>query len=187
MAISHADHSHPNTPAARARCRKELGLSTKTVTVNLTPERKLAEQAGIVKPAQMAVVPRKRGDGGVVKGTKAAAPKNVKRKNALIRHIHDLADMPKILAYGVKLAWAADLEVRVGDRFREDEARVVINADKGEIALVWKDKNLHGLTAIWVRNWDSSVQYKVDSVQYALEICAHDSDAWDEYGNLRNA
>jgi hypothetical protein len=179
MAISHADHDHPNTPAARAKCRRELDNTHLSYE---NPMRKLAEQAGVVKPAKMTVVPRKRGDGGVVKGMKAG--RTLKRENTRIKAEGDLADMPRMLAYGVRLAWAADLDVVVGDRFNEAERRVVIKADKGEISLVWRESNPEGISKIWVRNYDSSRQFVVDGVQHALEVCAYDSEAWDEFGNL---
>jgi hypothetical protein len=175
MAISHKDHNHPNTPAARAACRKALNEGNEVATTSGT---------FVGKPATMTVVPRKRGDGGVVKGMKAAAPKNVKRTNTHIKAEHDLADMPRILAYGVRLAWAADLDVTVGERFNEAEKRILIHADRAEIALVWRESNPNGVNAIFVRNWDSSVTFKVDSIQHALEVSAHDSEAWDDNGNL---
>lgn len=175
MAISHADHNHPNTPAARAACRKRMAAGQ-------SPRDESAERAlAGVKPAKMTVVPRKRGDGGVVKGLKESA---TKRPNTHLRTIGDLADVPAMLAYGVRLAWAADLDVIVGDKFNDTEARIVIKADRGEIALTWRVATPNGIHAIWVRNYDSSRQFKVDSVQHALEVCAHDSEAWDANGNL---
>ena len=218
MAISHKDHDHPNTPAARARCRKEMsGQVDKSWAGHLgRAERAHAEAAGLVKPRkarishkncnhaetsaanaqcrsdrefatrtvrppEVTVVPRRRGDGGVVQGLK-----NSKRPNTHLRADHDLADVPRMLAYGCRLAWAADLDVLVGDRFNDEEARIVIKADKGEISLVWRDKRPDGIWKIWVRNHDSSKQYPVESVQEALEIMAFDSEAWDEFGNLIN-
>jgi len=46
--------------------------------------------------------------------------------------------------------------------------------------------NRHGVHAIWVRNWDSSRQFKVNSVAEAFMV-SEDRDLWDEYGNLRTA
>lgn len=182
MAISHADHNHPNTPAARAACRKRMAAGQ-------SPRDESAERAlaGIVKPAQLTVVPRTRGDGGVVKGLKATAPKTstkaLKRTNTHIRADHDLADVPRMLAYGVRLAWAADWDVLVGDRFNVEEARIVIKGDLADISLVWKDSNPEGLNAIWIRHQDSSKQFKVESVQHAIEL-AQTHEVWDEFGNL---
>lgn len=192
MAISHADHNHPNTPAARAACRKRIGNGQSPLdasaeralgTVKVSAERALAESAGLVKAPQMTVVPRKRGDGGVVKGMKAAAPKNTKRANSLIKNESDMGDVPHALAHGIREAWARDLDVRVGDRFRDDEARIVIQNEVGEIALVWKVTNPHGVHAIFVRNFDSSRTFKVNSVRQAFEV-TETWDAWDVHGNL---
>lgn len=176
MAISHADHDHPNTSAARAACRKALSKDG-VYDWKASPERKLAEEAGIVKPATWHVKP---------KGKTPAAVKNMKRINTLIKNDSDMADVPRALAHGIREAWARDLDVKVGDRFRHDEARVVIQAELGEIALVWKDSNMHGVHAIWVRNWDSSKAFKVNSVAEAFTV-TEDRDLWDEFGNLRTA
>lgn len=180
MAISHADHGHPNTPAARAACRKRLADGQSPLDVSA--ERALAEAAGIVKkatskPATWNVVP---------KGKKPVALKTTKRTNTLIKTVADMADVPRALAHGIREAWARDLDVKVGDRFREDEARVVIQAELGEISLVWKDSNVHGVHAIFVRNWDSSKTFKVQSVSEAFAVM-EDRDMWDEFGNLRTA
>lgn len=163
MAISHADHDHPNTPAARAKCRKEMAKGT-------TPP--------ATKPATWHVKPKGK--------QPVALSKNVKRTNTLIKNVADLADVPRALAHGIREAWARDLDVRVGDRFREDEARITIQAELGEIALVWKANNVHGVNAIWVRNWDSSKAFKVNSVAEAF-IVTEDREMWDEHGNLRMA
>jgi len=180
MAISHADHDHPNTPAARAKCRARLANGQSPL--DKSAERALAEAAGVVKasekkPATWNVVP---------KGKVPAAAKNTKRTNTLIKNRSDLADVPHALVHGIEEAWARDLDVRVGDRFRDDEARITIQADLAEIALVWKVANPHGVSAIWVRNWDSSKAFKVNSVAEAFTV-AETRELWDEYGNLRTA
>src|ERR1044072_2622114 len=124
--ISHKNCNHAETSAANAQCRSDREFATRTV-----------------RPPEVAVVPRRRGDGGVVQGLK-----NSKRPNTLLRADHDLADGPRMLAYGCRLAWAADLDVLVGDRFNDEEARIVIKADKGEISLVWRDKRPDGIWKI---------------------------------------
>ena len=176
MAISHKDHDHPNTPAARAKCRKAMEKSG--TPIKISAERALAEAAGVVKSTKMTVVPRRRGDGGVVRGMK-----NVKRTNTLIKAEYDLADVPAMLAYGVRMAWDADLDVKVGERFNDEEKRLVIQHEVAEIALVWRDKRPDGIWAIFVRNYDSSRTFKVESVQQAFEVAAT-WDAWDGRGNL---
>lgn len=50
MAISHANCTHPRTPAGRSACRRMNG-SISVPAVN--PVRELAEAAGIVKPIKM--------------------------------------------------------------------------------------------------------------------------------------
>lgn len=175
MAISHKDHDHPNTPAARAKCRARLSAGQSPL--DKSAERALAEAADVVKPATWHVKP---------KGKQPTALKNNKRTNSLVKNRSDLADVPHGLVHGIEEAWARDLDVRVGDRFRDDEARITIQADLAEIALVWKVTNPHGVSAIWVRNWDSSKQFKVTSIAEAFAV-AETRDLWDEYGNLRTA
>lgn len=195
MAISHKDHDHPNTPAARATCRKATAKIEEGTTARHSDVLR-----DVLKPAQVTVVPRTRGDGGVVKGMVAAKPtsiandiqfqhgrKDVKRPNSLIKNVSDLADMPKMLAYAVRLGWDQDWDVKVGDRFREDEKRIEVHGDKGIVSLVWRDKRPDGIWKIWVRNFDSSKQYTVESAQEAIEIMRFDSDRWDQYGNLKTA
>jgi hypothetical protein len=176
MAISHKDHNHPNTPQARAACRK---LYAANDAVNTLPHVAAVNEAvkQAAKPATWHIKP---------KGKQPAALKNTKRANTLIKNTADLADVPHGLVYGIKEAWARDLDVRVGDKFRDDEARVVIQADLCEISLVWKVTNPHGVSAVWVRNWDSSKAFRVTSIAEAFSV-SETRDLWDEFGNLRIA
>lgn len=182
MAISHADHDHPNTPAARAKCRKAMG-ATPGVSFKDNAVRKLAEQAGVVKPPQMTVVPRRRGDGGVVKGMQATEPKAAVRRlkvaGVLITRIGDLADVPAVLATEVRRAWKLDWTVQAGHPFNDDERRIVITGPKAEIALVW-DSN--GRTGTFVRRHDSSITRRLDTPDEAFDAADTD-DAWDGHGN----
>lgn len=180
MAISHKDHDHPNTPAARAACRKQMAKGDVPLTGNPVPQTIAENLTGAIKgkPATWHVTPRK--------SKVPAALKNNKKPNARIKDRTDLADVPHGLVHGIEEAWARDLDVRVGDRFRDDEARVVINAMMCEIALVWKVTNPHGVSAIWVRNNNSSKAFKVSSIAEAFTV-SESPDLWDEYGNLRTA
>jgi hypothetical protein len=181
MAINHADHDHPNTPAARAKCRKRMGNGQ--APLNASAERTLAEAAGIVKKAtQMTVVPRKRGDGGVVRGMKAAGPGNLKKPGTHLRTIGDLPDVPRMLAYGARLGWAADWDVIVGEPFNDTEARITIKGDQADIAMVWRPSMPDGVWGVFIRNWNSSKTYRVSSVQEAFDAAAT-QDAWDHHGN----
>jgi len=193
MAISHKDHDHPNTPAARAACRKRMAKGQSPLDAPteraLNPMR---EEAGImpVRHSQEEIekIDRRRGAVWTVKPkvNNRGALKSTKRINSLIKNRSDMADVPRALVHGIEEAWARDLDVRVGDRFRDDEARVVIQAELGEISLVWKVTNPHGINAIFVRNWDSSRIFKVNSVAEAFTV-TEDRDMWDEFGNLRTA
>lgn len=179
MAINHAGHDHPATPAARAACRKRMSNGQ-------SPRDESAERAlaGITTtPAQMTVVPRTRGDGGVVRGAKRAKPStvNVKRTNTQIKSIGDLADVPRMLAYGVRLAWANEWTVRVGEQFNDTERRIVIDGPVAEIALVWRPSLPDGVWGVFVRK--TSITHRVSDVQTAFAMAAN-ADAWTDGGHL---
>jgi hypothetical protein len=152
MPISHVDHDHPNTPAGRAKCRKDM--SNLTVTVD---SGKIVS-SGLPKPAKVTVVPRKRGDGGVVRGMKAARPSgNLKRPGTRLRTIGDLPDVPRMLAYCARLAWAEGWEVTVGEPFNDIEANLLIKGTIVEIRCIWRHTLKDGIWALHLRRHGSSV------------------------------
>lgn len=185
MAISHADHDHPNTPAARAACRKRMtdGRSP----LNASAERALGGIGRVISDADEArldgalvdgVHPRRAAKITVAKspGTKglreaAEAVKTRKRENAKITTIGDLADMPKMLAYAVRLAWAADLEVVTGAPFNDTEANIVIKGPAAHITCIWRSAQPHGIYAMRIRPVDSSKGAgEATSAQQAVDI-----------------
>jgi hypothetical protein len=132
--------------------------------------RKLAEQAGIVKPAKIVSVQpigARRGPKGPMRGAT-----NIKKPGTVLRTIGDLPDVPRMLAYGARLAWANDWEVKVGEPFNDNEARIVINAPAGEIALVWRPSLPDGVWGVFFRAGYNSVTTRCDSVQEAFELGA---------------
>lgn len=164
MAISHADHNHPNTPAARAACRKATAINAEG---GLT-----AVQAKVMKAAGLNVVARKRGDGGVVKAT-AAAVKNHKKPGTQLRTIGDLPDVPRMLAHGARLAWDRGWTVTVGHQFNDSEARLVIAGPVAEIALVWKPSMPSGVWGVFLRENGSSITKRMDvAMEYVFRMAA---------------
>lgn len=149
MAISHADHDHPNTPAARAACRKTMGATGAPVGA----VRKLAEDAGIVRPAKITVA-KSPGTKGLREAAEAVRTR--KRENTKIKSIGDLTDVPAMLAYAVRLAWAADLEVVAGHPFNDTEANIVIKGPAAHITCIWRVAQPHGIYAMRVRPVNSS-------------------------------
>ena len=170
MAISHTDHDHPNTPAARAACRKAMGATG--APGKTSAERALAEAAGIVKKsAKLTVVPRTRGDGGVVKGLKASKSPAGK----FIRMQADIpADCPMPLHYAITAAWEKGWDVIEGYKLKVDENRILISGDIAQVSVVW---NPVGGCAVFVRKMNSSVTHRADSAQAAIGIAAGD-DEW---------
>ena len=157
MAISHKDHDHPNTPAARAACRKRMNAGQ-------SPRDEATERAlsfdPFAKPAKLSVVPRKRRDGGVVSGLQATAPKavsgNLKRAGTPLRTIADLPDVPQMLAYAARLAWAEGWDVFTGYKFNDEEATIRIVGLKAEITCIWRVTQPHGIWAMHLRRLDES-------------------------------
>lgn len=214
MAISHKDHDHPNTPAARATCRKAMNANCTcgdadmdtlihSRTCPMSPntedhkigriissddEARLAD--GLVdgvhprRAAKVTVVPRTRGDGGVVKGMRATEPKAATRRlkvsGTKIKSIGDLADVPAVLAPAIRVAWDVSWDVVAGTPFNDDERRVIVHAPIAEVAMVW-DSN--GRTAYFVRNWNSSVTFRVKGAMEAFDV-ANDASRWTAAGNL---
>lgn len=180
MAISHADHDHPNTPAARAKCRKgQSGTPVPSGVLIGKSERKLAEAAGLVKPKTVI--------GGVTpkKGPKGPrGSENLKRPGTHLRTIGDLPDVPRMLAYGARLAWANDWEVVVGEPFNDNEARILIGGVVAQISMVWRPSMPDGVWGVFVRHCHSSITHRVSSVQEAFEAAATE-DAWDGHGGYR--
>lgn len=163
MPISHADHDHPNTTAARTACRKAMAATGAPVGA----VRKLAEQAGLVTPARMTVVPRTRGDGGVVKGMKAAAGRLLKTPANLP------ATLPAELRNAVSIAWREGCGVVEGYRLNDAEQRILIGGTVAQVALIWAED---GRCAISVRSITSSISHRVNSAQRAMDLALGNDD-----------
>jgi hypothetical protein len=130
-----------------------------------------------VKPAQVTVVPRKRGDGGVIRGMKDAAPKRVIKTPAggMIRTPADIpADCPQALHYAITAAWDKGWEVVEGYKLKEDENRILIGGKIAQVSVVW---TAAGRTSIFVRRLNSSITHRADSAQVAIWL-ASGEDEW---------
>lgn len=183
MAISHADHNHPNTPAARAACRKALNNGDEVATT---------DGKWVGKPAQMTVVPRKRGDGGVVKGMIAAKPDGdqgvVKARKAKayerpIRTVGDLpADIPVTMASTALAAVKLGYPVVEGMRLNDGETRILIGGPVAQVSLVF---NAGGDSGVFVRSLTSSVTHRCDSGPQAMALASGDEEwPWVAGGKL---
>jgi hypothetical protein len=178
MAINHADHDHANTPAARAKCRKAMASDVVRLDTGTDPSTGESGSEFVRKPRTVigGVVPKKGPKG--LRGSN-----NLKKPGTHLRTIGDLPDVPRMLAYGARLAWANDWEVVVGEPFNDNEARILIGGKVAQVSMVWRPSVPDGVWGIFVRHTHSSVTHKVASVQEAFELAATD-DAWDIHGNL---
>lgn len=175
MAISHADHDHPNTPAARAACRKAMAINAEG---GLSAVQARLVDGAVTKAAKVTVVPRTRGDGGVVKGMIAAQPvvkgTKVKAYETPIRTAGDLpADIPPHLVRTIEAAWEAGLPVVKGMRLNDAETRILIGGKLAQVALVFNGAANSG---VFVRSLTSSVTHRVDSGPQALALASGDED-----------
>jgi hypothetical protein len=170
MAISHANHDHPNTPAARAACRKRMAAGS-------SPRDEATERAlafdPFAKSPQMTVVPRRRGDGGVVQGMKAARPQK-RAEERFIRTDADVpADLPRPLLYAIKAAWRRGWDVIDGYPLNDAERRILVGGVVAQVSLVW---NAGGDSGVFVRKLTSSVTHRCDSAQQAVWIASGEDD-----------
>jgi hypothetical protein len=163
MAISHAGHDHPNTTAARTACRKAMAVQPHDASTGTTP---------VPKPAKVKSITTIGGK----RRTPVAATGNIKKPRTQLRTIGDLPDVPRMLAYGARLAWANDWPVYVGTPFNDTEARIEIHAPAGEISLVWRPSLPNGVWGVFWRPGYNSITHRVDSIQGAFAMAADDTN-----------
>lgn len=153
MAMSHANCTHPRTPAGRAACRK-LGVHLATVAApDVTPEIKITGPVARRMARTAAKV-------DAARTTPKLSAKNMKKTGTHLRTEADMADMPRLLGHGVRVAWARGMSVTVGPVFREDERIVVAHGTHAMVYMTWRPgTELHRIstlpnnTSVWtVRN-----------------------------------
>lgn len=131
MAISHADHDHPATPAARAACRKAMA-DGKLVNFNII-------QTDATKPHTRGVrlVGVAKANG---RGFRAFA----------IRNEGDLADgVPHVFSGAIRKAWDMGWDVRSAHPYNDTEKRVEVKSDHGTVTLVYKAGNERVWGVFW--------------------------------------
>lgn len=146
MSMSHANCDHPRTPAGRAACRKAGGGAPRPEGA----EKKLADRAGVGRTSPK------------------VSAKNLKRPGSEIKAEHDLGDMPRMLAHGCRLAWAAGVRVEVGPAFREDERVIIAYGTDANVIMTWRPgSELHSVstrptgTSIWTKRTSVNEAFRV--------------------------
>lgn len=129
MAISHADHDHPATPAARAACRKAMGGTTNT-----------AARPAVGTVRLVGVEPRKTRRAATVNG---GAPVAERRK--FIRDEGDMPGVPHVFSAAIRHAWHQEgWTVQHGNPYNDTEKRIVIGNGHGdELVLIYKAGQHH--------------------------------------------
>lgn len=193
MPINHADHDHPNTPAARAVCRRTMAAGGDTPTT--TPRKRSAPHTRPEVAAGCTCINGALGqphlpDCPVFKDGARATPRLIVEPRAKQRRMadriaassvdrkhadgmavpRDLLGIPAYMAEVAKFAWGKGWAVTYGDSWTADVRKLRIhNADTGTIGLVWSNKS-PGMHALWFRPNGTSQQQRYDSVNELLRI-----------------
>ncbi len=149
MAISHADHNHPATPAARAACRKAMATGTSLVVCTHGPSCPIHTtcDGGCPPVGQVVIKGTVRLVGVAPRKTRAArtngAPVAARRR--FIRDESDMADIPHVFSAAIRHAWHQDgWSVQYGDPYNNTEKRIVIdNGHDDRLVLVYKAGQHH--------------------------------------------
>jgi hypothetical protein len=148
-------------------------VTGRTVKVYRRTERALATahaQRLNEAPEKPAEAPSRRG------GTRRKALVGEARTRA-VEHEHDLVNVPAAFGTVIRWAWDHNLGVRTGLPFNETERQIVIQSEHGWLTLVWRAGQPFGVTAVWWRPYDTSVQKRLMTVQQGLT--ALESGVWD--------
>jgi hypothetical protein len=149
MAISHADHDHPATPAARAACRKAMATGAH-VNFNIM-------QAEATKPrgaARLVGVAKANGRGF---------------RSFAINNEGDLAaEVPHVFSNAIRHAWEHGWQVRSADPYNDTEKRVTITSDHGQLALVYKSANPNGVWGVFWRPAGSSLTSRIEAAEVGI-------------------
>ncbi len=159
MAMSHADCTHPRTPAGRAACR--AGRTTSAPAVVRT---------GGGKGVQFDVEPRTARGPRPVRVVRNETPGNVLAGGRIP------ADMPPALADIVRLADGRGWTAKIGTRYNPSEKRVVVVTSHGELSLVWKASDNLPVWGVFFRAADSSITRRIRTVNGALRLAAGEEE-----------
>jgi hypothetical protein len=140
MAISHAGHDHPATPAGRAACRKmmanmEGAASGGTIVTTGTKARPAVGTVRLV-----GVEPRRTRRASKVNGGTPVA-----ERRRFIRDESDMADIPHVFSAAIRHAWHQDgWSIRYGNPYNNTEKRIIIDNGHGdELELIYKAGQHH--------------------------------------------
>lgn len=147
MAVNHAGHDHPATPAGRAACRKAKGGVPITAEDRARGKaaakitKRLAAEKASVEP-----VPEKK-----VKGD---TEQLWRVRLTGIPEGSSLLGMPAYVAELIKLAWRQEWRTEVGNVWHADGRRsVVVKSYRGDLVVRWT-RGGNGITSV---EWRSDV------------------------------
>lgn len=188
MAMSHANCTHPRTPAGRAACRKLGGpgaAAAATPIPAIMSDEDKATRAEVlvdgVHPSRSFKRSRKATGTPTPTNTtptpRKAGSMALKRSGTQLRTVADMADVPHVFANAIKEAWNLKWVVRVGEPFNDTERRVEVFGTHGVITLVWSNTNPSDV-GVFFRPANSSVISRVKTGKVSDGfVMAHDGEA----------
>lgn len=155
MGMSHANCTHPRTPAGRAACRKQTSEFNVAVGKEPTEPVKPARKPRGTTTTDTAPKTAQRGSGMPLRG-----------RRAFIRAEHDMGyhAVPHAFANVIRHAWAQDWPVLVGEQYNDTEKRIEIKSDAGYGTLIWRHTTPNGVHGCAFRPVDTSIMSKVPTV-----------------------
>jgi len=156
MAINHADHDHPATPAARAACRKAMGTDQTMVERNTAILE--ANRRGELKT-----------NNTVLKGVAPRGRKSREAKPFTIKHEGDLAaEVPHLFSGAIRYAWDKGWTVRSAHPYNDTEKRIEITSEHGTLALVYKSANPNAVWGVFFRPINTSITSRIEAAEVGI-------------------
>ena len=147
MAISHTDHDHANTPAARAKCRKALMADTEAGLRGSAP----------LKPK------------GPVRLVGVAKANGTGFRAFAINDEGDLANaVPHVFSGANRKAWEMGWTVRSAHPYNDTEKRVEVKSPHGTMSLVWKERSPNAVWGVFFRPVNTSITSRIEAAEVGL-------------------
>jgi hypothetical protein len=160
MAMSHAGHMHPATPAGRAACRKAMATTGEPARGTPIPRGRIDQVTDTMIGARF---PRKRAGKGPQTAVQATTPRTPTRtRRARFGDVPDAFTPLMGEAYAV--GWSVS-EPLVNPN-RDGEYSIKVRSDHGTVYAIWHDDGAIGLQ--W-RSARTSVVRRIATVQQGME------------------
>jgi hypothetical protein len=150
MAVNHAGHNHPATPAGRAACRKAGGATPNKAPVTKAKAKSLGKR--MVEHAASDEVP-------TPKKIKGDTEQAWRVPLTAIPDGSSLLGMPAYVVEFIKLAWRSEWRVDVGPVWHKDGRRSIrVSTYRGEVTVRWTREGNGITSAVWSSDVDATDQ-----------------------------